>query len=322
MSAFRFFWALGLLVFSSLGAERAWAQSGEDIVITGRRLEQRAFEFAGAVAQAPAAADQYARWNFRLCPSVAGLAPEAAQALIDHIARRAYAVDVAVEAPGCNPNVIIVFAPDSDQFARQIVDQRRDLLGYYSDDDVVTAGRAALEQFANTPRAVRWWHVSHTVTADGRALGNTGGRVGRGTADAVAGSRGEPGAANLGNGFAGVEATRSNGMRTRRNTRQDLGLALIIVDARRVADLPPAAIADYLAMAVLVQLDPDADMTAFPTILNLFSQRAAAPGAALTMTEWDLAYLQGLYAATREAASSRAQRSEIARRIAREVETR
>jgi|CXWL01.1.fsa_nt_gi hypothetical protein len=280
-----------------------------------------AAEFAGAIAAAPVAEDQYARWNFRICPSVAGLAPAAAQALIDHIARRADAVGVGVEPPGCSANLIVVFSSDSDQFTRQMVDQRRDLLGFYSDDDVVTAGREALEAFANTPRAVRWWHVAYTVTADGRRLGNTGGRVGRGTRDAVAAAQGMNGeAAAAGNGFGGIETIRSNGMRTRRTTRQDLGLAVMVVDTRRVAGRPSGAVADYLAMAALVQLDPDADMTRFPTILNLFTDVGGEVPQA--MTEWDLAYLQGLYAATREAANSRTQRAEIARHIVRVAEAR
>lgn len=314
--------ALGVIAAgSTTWAQEPPATGADEIVVPGHRLEQMAIEFAGAVAIAPAAEDQYARWNFSFCPSVAGLAPDAAQTLIDQIARRAHAVEVEVEPPGCSPNLVIVFAPDSDRFARQVVDERRDLLGYYSDDDVITAGRAGLEQFASTPRAVRWWHVSNTVTADGRPLSNTSTRTGRGTLDAAAGARGDPAAASIGNGFNGLEATRSSGSRTRRNTRQDLSFALVIVDSQRIAGAPLEAVADYLAMASLAQLDPEADTLAFPTILNLFRLREDGREAPSAMTEWDLAYLQGLYSATREAVNSRAQRAEIARRIVREVET-
>jgi hypothetical protein len=310
------------LFLSVASAHGAAAQTdSEELVVTGERLREMTQAYADQIAVAPTSADQYARWNFRLCPSVAGLAPSEAQTLIDHIAVRAHQVGVEAERTGCQPNLVFIFAQDANRLAREIVDTRRDLLGYYSEDDVVTAGREALEAFASTPRPVRWWHVSRTTTADGQQLGNSRTRVGRGTRDAVAAARSgnanDSSPATIGNGFEGVEAVRSSGSRMRRNTRQDLHFALVIVDAPRAAGLPPQAVADYLAMATLVQLNPDADMSAFPSVLNLFDEHG--DGAPTAMTDWDLAYLQGLYGATREAASANRQRADIARRMAEQV---
>ena len=162
---------------------------------------------------------------------------------------------------------------------------------------------------------MRWWHISNTTTEDGRSLTNTRTRTGRGTNDAVAAAQGSSGAATTGNGFNGLEATRSRGTRVRRTTRQDMSFALVIVDSRRIAGIPSPAVADYVAMASLVQLNPDADMTRFPTVLNLFADHAAGRSLTPAMTAWDQAYLDGLYSATREAVNTRQQRAEIARRI-------
>jgi hypothetical protein len=298
----------------------------DDIIVTGRRVRELAEAYAGAVAVAPESVDQYARWNFRLCPSVAGLAPADAQNLIDHIARRAHEVGVDTERTGCSPNLVIIFAPEPGRLAQEIADTRRDLMGYYGEDDVVTTGREALDDFIHTPRAVRWWHVSRTVTADGRQLGDTLGRGGNsggsGVSAAAADSSGAGVAGAAGRssrGFGGVEAVRSQGTRTRRATRQDMSFALVIVDASRAPSVPPAAVADYLAMATLVQLDPHANMTAYPTILNLFAERPPGAVAPTGLTAWDVAYLQGLYASQREAASARQQRTAIARRISEDV---
>jgi hypothetical protein len=218
---------------------------------------------------------------------------------------------------------VIVFAPNSDQIARNIVDTRRDLLGYYSEDDLITAGREALEAFAGAHRPVRWWHVSRTTTADGQQLGDSRTRVGRGTRDALAAQQGDNpsnGAATLsGNGLAGAEAVRSQGTRTRRATRQDISFVLVIVDTRDTAGIPAQAVADYLSMATLVQLNPDADLSAFPSILNLFHPRPGGAAPLTGLTDWDVAYLHGLYGMTREAANSRQQQSEIARAMAAEV---
>ena len=295
-------------------------EAEEPIVVIGARAAEFAQNYAAEIALASAAENQYARWSGEMCPSVAGLSTADSQILIDHIAQRARLVGVETGRTGCQRNLVIIFAPDSDIIAREIVDTRRDLLGYYTTEDAATAGREALEAFATTSRPVRWWHVAYTVSADGRRLADTDTRVGRGTGDAVGASQGQGSDAILrGNGFAGAEAVRSQGSRFRRSTRQDIGFALIIVDTRRIAGLPPAAVADYVAMAALVQLDPNADMRAFPSILNLFTDHEAGQSVNLAMTSWDLGYLQGLYSATREAASARQQRSQIARRIVREV---
>ncbi|MGH6951265.1 MAG: hypothetical protein ACREH4_10350, partial [Vitreimonas sp.] len=262
------------------------------------------------------------------CPGAVGLAQPAAQALVDRIAMRAQAVGLRPGAPGCRPNVMVIYAPDSDALSHQIVDQRRDLLGYYNDEGVVTAGRDALEAFANTPRPVRWWHVAQTTSADGRSLGNSQARAGGSPLEAMAAAQSEGGGVpdsgdgvdpSMGAGvgsFEGMEAVRSSGSRARRNTRQDLNYVLIVVDARRVAGVQAEAWMDYVAMVALAQIDPDAQASAFPTILNLFSAPQTAPAA---MTNWDTAFLDGLYNATREAANSRQQRDQIAGRIASSV---
>jgi len=293
------------------------------IVVQAEDVEARANEFVQLVALAPS--DQlYARWDERICPSVAGLAPEEAQTLIDHIAMRANEAGLRPGRAGCQRNVVIIFAPDSDILAREIVSNRRDLLGI-GQDDVQTAGSAALEEFASTPRAVRWWHVSYTVTSDGERLRDTGTTAGQGDINATAAlnAAGENGGSIGGDtgiapntstaSLTGVEGVRSRGSRLGRSTRRDIGSVLIIVDTRRINGLPPAAVADYLAMATLVQLDPNANLAGQPTILNLFTP-GAAPSEA--MTDWDRAFVRGLYNGPRDSATARQQRAAISREIA------
>ena len=65
----------------------------------------------------------------------------------------------------------------------------------------------------------------------------------------------------------------------------------------------------YVAMAALAQLNPESDTSRYATILNMFE-----PGAAtVALTDWDFAYLQGLYDAPRAARNSRQQEASIAR---------
>ena len=50
-------------------------------------------------------------------------------------------------------------------------------------------------------------------------------------------------------------------------------------------------LADYLAVVSLAQINPDADLAAFDSILNLFSNPNAYSG----LTDWDRSYIRALY---------------------------
>lgn len=309
------------------GAATAQTDTQPPIVVEAENVEQRANEFVQQVALAPS--DQlYARWDERICPSVAGIAPAEAQTLIDHIAMRANEVGLRPGRQGCQRNVVIIFAPDADVLSREIVSNRRDLMGV-GQDDIQTAGSAALEEFASVSRAVRWWHVSYTVTSDGERLMDTGTTAGQGDSIATRNlnAMGEGGSSVPGvdSGIAsntstasiqGAEGVRSRGSRLGRSTRRDIGFVLVIVDARRIAGLPSEAVADYIAMATLVQLDPNSSLIGHPTILNLFAQ---TPPQVTAMTDWDRAFVRGLYRGPRDSATARQQRAAISREIADEL---
>jgi len=68
-----------------------------------------------------------------------------------------------------------------------------------------------------------------------------------------------------------------------------------MIDVARVGVIRFDALADYVTMVGLAQIDPDADPAGVSTILNLFAarDRGATPPAGLT--GWDVAYLQSLY---------------------------
>lgn len=299
--------------------------SDPPIVVTGQRLQTMTTDYASALAGPAPAGDQIPRWNSRLCISVAGLEPAAAQAIIDHIARRAHEVGLAADHAGCQPNIVIIFAGDSDAIARRIVDTRRDLLGYLFSEETITAGREALDDFANTTRTVRWWHVARRTMADGEPLGDSGialtapGTGNNAPPGPLPDSAGLPGGAHIGV-FRGVDAVRSQGTRVRGNTRQDLNFVLVIVDSSRMSGVPRQAMPDYLAMTALAPINPHADLSDFESILNLFNtapERQPATG----MTIWDQAYLQGLYSARPDAASARQHNAEIARRMADQIQS-
>lgn len=266
----------------------AFAQDvDEEIVIQAPRSQEELVRAFVAELSAPAAHAQMPVWDGTVCPGVVGMRARFAQVLIDRIAETALRVGLDIGEPGCTPNVMIYFTPDSDGVAQQIADQRR--LVSDRNQSGQTRGRDALRDFATTPRPVRWWHVSRTYTNDGFEV--------------------EQGA---------TTTVRSVG-RIRANTRLDLDRVLIVIDADDIDGIRFGAMADYVTMAALAQLNPDADVDGLPSILNLFGDD---PNRATELTEWDYAYLDGLYAATRDARSSRQQAREITRSMTNEGVTR
>jgi hypothetical protein len=266
-------------------------QTQSDLVISAATREQ-AQTFVSQLAATPASDDQMGRWNSSLCVGVAGLPARQGQFIADRVAQRAFALGLEPGAPGCAPNVSIVVAPDGNVMAQQMFENEPSLFAYRYETGISTLGQAALTEFVNTPRPVRWWHVTRTMSADGEALSRDSTAAGA-------------------SGFA-AQVVRSDGTRLASVTRKDFSRVIVIVDASRVGGVQLAALADYIAMVALAQINPHADMTAYPTIMNLFAASSAAP---TQLTQWDLVYLDALYATDRDAASVQQQQSDIARRM-------
>lgn len=279
-----------------------------DVVVVGERTEDAVRAFVGAMSAAPRGVDQLARWDRRICAGVAGLRGRYAQFLIDRMAQRAFEVDLDVGEPGCRPNVLIVVSPDPDAIARELYDDHPGALGYISDTGEATRGRRLLrETFLNSDAPVRWWHVSHRGSAGGGEI-----------------DRHSPTPCTGGSSALDISACYGTnplggGSRLRSATTQDFGAAFVIVDANRLSEIDYNfnALADYLAMVTLAQLDPDVDVSSFPSVLNLFTLNNTPNG----MTDWDLDYLRGLYSSNRDAASVSRHEADIARGMVRERES-
>ena len=326
---------IALLWFGLAGAALAQTQTDENqaIIVTGQHRDaQTVRSFVETISIALPAADAIARWNDRICPGVAGASAADAQVIIDQIARRANVVGLRTEQSGCTPNISIVVTTDSDRFAHQMYERRPELLNGASGIRANNLGAAALQAFLNSPRPIRWWHVSRTVMSDGHELSDTrsspNGHDGREAAVANIAAGGESGSASpptllstvrngagpTGGAISGVEGARSNGSRLSRTTRQDFNYVVVIVDANRLHGAPISAVADYIALVCLAQINPDMNTANYSTILNLFADSAVQPKPS-EMTAWDVAFLGGLYHMTRNARTLAQQRGEISHYI-------
>jgi hypothetical protein len=295
-----------LLARPAIAQETAGAKPDDTVVVVGERTEEAVRSFVAAMSQPSRGVDQLARWDRRICPGIAGLRTRYAQFVIDRLAYRALELDLEIEAPGCRPDVLIVVTPDPDAIARDLYNNHRNALGYFDEPGVGTRGRDALRAtFIESDAPVRWWHVSNTRGIGGHEFSEPTAGPTCGGSDVL----------DIQNCYR-VNLVGGGSSRLRATTRQDFGAAFIIVDANRLAEIGHDfnALADYLAMVSLAQLDPRADVSAYPSVLNLWKS-AAAP---TELTDWDRSYLRGLYAAVQEARSVRSQQGDIAREMLRD----
>lgn len=255
------------------------------VVVTGRpqMTEQEAIAaFVDDVA-ATSGNGRIGRWDRKICPGVVGVKPAYGQYLVDRIARSALEVGLEVGEPGCKANVLIIFTKDSGKFTKDAIRQHPDAFARY--DLAMTSGRRALRRFENSEAPVRWWHVTHRVTADGEKYGE------------------------------GESVTARAVGRLRSNTHTDFDRAIVVVDPERVGQVRFEALADYLAFVSLAQIDPDAAPTSADSVLSLFADKDAGREPPERMTSWDMAYLKGVYDARRDTLDDRGQKKDIAREM-------
>ena len=108
-----------LLLCAAAPAAHAQQVNEDEIVVTGRRVQEAIREFVRTLSTPPTGEDQLARWDRRICPGVAGVRARQGQMLIDRLAQRAFEVGLDVGEPGCTPNVLIFVTPEDKAMIRK-----------------------------------------------------------------------------------------------------------------------------------------------------------------------------------------------------------
>jgi hypothetical protein len=247
----------------------------EDVLVEGRPLREIVDDFVDEVV-APPPGRGPARWDRKVCVGAANLRRDTAQSLIDRISDIAHEIGLEAGEPGCSPNILVIASDDGADLARALVEARPN--AFRPPYAGASRSRAALERFQMTDRPVRWWHVSIPTHAD---TGEVAVRI--------------PGYA--------APMLNVRGSRLRTDLQNDLRRAFVIVDLDDAGAVTFRQLSDYVAMVAFAQIDPDADLSGFPTVLNVFDD----PGAAEGLTDWDLSYLRALYDAELNQRSPNAQ---------------
>lgn len=251
----------------------------EDLTIAATPLQRTVRAFVESVA-APAPGRKAAAWRDPICVGVSGIRADAAQAMADRVLDWGASLGLRTGNPGCAPNIFVVMTDDGNATARALVRARA--REFRTGASGMDAGEAALADFQNAGARIRWWHVSLPVNSDtGMPIIRLPGQFPF--------SAGRPirSPADLGAYGNQVEPSRIN-----ERSRDDLMQVIIIVEMAAFDEANFNQVSDYVSMAALAQIDPETTPPT-PSILHLFDDtRAQEP----TLTRWDRAYLQSLYA--------------------------
>lgn len=235
---------------------------GDVEVVGGRRLREAVDLFADTVV-APPIGRNPGRWTRTVCVGTVNLKRQMAQAIIDRVSQIGSDVGLEIGEPGCAANILILGTDDGNALASTLVDYRPAVFrpGWGGASRSVRQ----LERFQQSGAAVRWWHVALPIVTE---TGQIAVRLPGGDPPRIPG-----------------------GSLIRTSVHNDLTRAIIIVDFERASSLTFEQLSDYIAMVAFAQVDPDADMSGFSSVLNVFTDPTAATG----ITNWDMAYLNGLY---------------------------
>jgi hypothetical protein len=267
-----------------LGSDRT---AGSDLARRPRQHPPRhRGSFVNRVA-APARGRGLGRWR-SVCPGVANLDREVAQAIVDRIAETAAGLGVEVEDPGCDPNLIVVFGSDARALAQAMVEANPRV--YRHGGNGIDQGSAALRRFLESERPVRWWLLNVPIDSD------TGRRAVRVPGDASGAIVDDNLAEIIGCNpqdcvIGAAPIIRPTASRLNTQIVDHIYKAIVIVDIDAAAGLSAIQLGDYLSLVSLAQIDPEAEVGGFDTVLNLFEARNEIQG----LTDWDQSYLEALY---------------------------
>lgn len=237
----------------------------EDIVVLGTSLREQVEAFSDTVV-APPRGHGPARWSDRpgVCVGVVNLQRDAAQDMADRVSEVALGLGIPVGEPGCSANVVIIASNEASTLTAALVEQNPGAFrpNYWG----ASRSRDDLRRFITSDAPVRWWHISMPVDSE---TGDIAVRL--------------PGYL--------PPTVRTLGSRITTPIRNDLRRVYVIIDLNQLSGVTFPQLVDYVAMVALFQADPDADLTAFPTILNVFDN----PTIAFGLTDWDQDYLDALY---------------------------
>jgi hypothetical protein len=233
------------------------------IVVEGRRdRDVEINELVDALPPAPANG-HISRFEHDACPAVLGLPPAQRSVVVSRMRAVGAAARVPIGRASCRPNVLLLVTSDKRRLMEQLERHFPDYLGELTGRQV--------RRLAEGPEPAALWHLRGSVDADGSQLtANVDGVI--------------------------VQRTTRRGSRIAELAHPEYIGSVLVVETRALDGLTTTQLADYAAMRTFSGADParlpDRNLSTILTLLDA-PMGSTVP---ITLTAWDLAFLQSLYA--------------------------
>jgi hypothetical protein len=223
-----------------------------------------------------------ARWESGICPVTVGLAPKFTAFITARVRAVAARTGAPVDKnPACRPNIEIAFTTTPQGLMDEIRKRHRNYLGY-------AEGAGQADRLAVVTHPIQAWYMTATKDLDGNVEVDAFNQVPvpiQSPCDVCAGGYMEvyvPGAKKI------------TGGRIKDGLRTVFHHIIIAANTGKLADYEMGALADYVAMLALTQLQSLDVCQPLPSIINLLGPHCeGAPG---QISDSDLGSLSGLYA--------------------------
>ena len=248
---------------------------------TRAALGHRVSTFVHAVTRNPGFSEDepLVRWNTPICFYLAGLTAEQVRLVLARLSQTSSSAGAPLARTPCQPNFVILATSEPERALNASYARNPQLFG--------NATPAQIHQFleSSQSRPVRVWYNIN--------LGRKSG---------------------VHNGHFVPSSNQAESSPFVGNTAFDFFSIVAIIDTNRTEHTRLDQLADYLVMAGLTNADLDADLGSAPSILRLFALSGENQPSGLS--GWDAAFLKALYQSNQ---TSRAQRSDIAERMAHDI---
>jgi hypothetical protein len=235
-------------------------------------LRERVSHFVKTATTQVSSNESLARWGVKVCPGVTGVTAPQGEFILQRISAIAQSAGIPIGSSDCKPNLWIMVTAEPARLAKDIWSHDP---GRFRDLSGLTATATEKRRFIDDKRPVRAWYGAELVGALGNELGTY---------------------AQMGDKKRAPDVNALPTMsRIRTDDLQVIRAALVVVDKTRITALKWGAVADYMAMVGLAEVNLGGDYSGAESILGLFTAPGKEP-AISQLTAWDAAFLKALYA--------------------------
>ncbi len=260
----------------------------ENVTVTGTKSRELLRGFVRSFTAPTRSTGKVGRWKAGICTSAVGLKPQFAVFISQHVKDIAKQAGAPVnDRASCTPNILIVFTTAPQHLLDDIRKRQPNLLGYYDNS-------AQLEALSTVTHPVQAWYMTATRDAHGITEVDSARRTGSGLAYTYKCLPPDPGMCTI--YLRDARAMSATDSRLGDGLRSELYNVIIVADRDKLASYEIGPLSDYIAMLALAQFGSLDVCQQLPSIMNMLAPNCDRKSEALT--EFDKAYLYGLYKAT------------------------